>query len=302
MKRAIGWVKKYLVKIYEEIQLEIKIKYRKSNGCDNIHQVKKSIEDKISRESPVFFISTGRTGTKFIAKLMKLCKGVRAYHEPEPTLMAVSSELYQMDLSPEVQSLVFRSVRYEVMLKHELGGFRYVESNQTLISLVDGILLAFPNAKIVFIVRHPYSFAQSAYRKGWFANDTVWENNRIMNQCVSNHGQLKTIFHYWAAINSRIIEKSAQYDCCKIIKLEDLTTSMDKITELLQFIEINNVKLTSVENQLGIKVNENKIVSWDHDGMKKTEELPDFVNFKKNNEEFVSNIISPLVDSLNYDL
>jgi hypothetical protein len=302
MKRALGWVKKYLVEKYDEIVLEVKIKKNKIDGCDNVHHVRKSVEDKFLISNPIFYISTGRTGTKFVAELMRLCPTVKAYHEPEPTLMAVSTELYESRLSPEMQKLIFKSVRYEKMLKNYLAGLRYVESNQTLISLVDGILLTFPKAKIVFLVRHPYSFAQSAFKKGWFANDTIWENNRIGCQYVNSLGQLQTIFQNWLTVSKVILEKNKEYKQCSIFKLEDLTTDVGKAEDLLKFIEVGNVSLKTLAKKLSIKVNENKAFKWEHDGIKKSENDADLEDFKRKNEKFILKEIFPVATQLKYEL
>jgi len=301
VKRKIGWLKKFFIEKIDEIQLELRVKKIKLDGCDNIHHARKSIEEKLNKSSPIFFISTGRTGTKFIAELLKLCPRVKAYHEPEPTLMSVSSELYEANLSRENQGLIFKSVRYEKMLKHQLADFRYVESNQTLISLVDGILLNFPNAKVVFIVREPYCFAQSAYRKGWFANDSVWENNRIGHQDVSTMGQLKAIFNYWSTVNRVAIEKSALYGQCTIVKLEELTSDIEKLKEVMRFIKVEDIPLATLKKKVTVKVNENDISNWEHKGMRKTDDLPDFISFRKRNEDFFSTKIDPLATLLNYE-
>jgi hypothetical protein len=48
--------------------------------------------DKVHASSPVFVLSTGRTGTQFLTELLSHSSLVRAYHEPEPTLNLFCSE------------------------------------------------------------------------------------------------------------------------------------------------------------------------------------------------------------------
>nr|WP_067286633.1 sulfotransferase [Marinobacterium profundum] len=303
MKRQIKWIKKYSQSMFEEIALEIKIKKNKQDGCDNLHQCKKSVELKLQASSPIFVISTGRTGTKFFSHLFHELDKVKAYHEPHPTLMAMSNDLYHAELTPYAQSLILKAARYETMVKHMLANIRYVESNQTLISLVDGILYLFPDAKIIFIVRDPNKFATSAYKKGWFENDTIWENNRINIKPVSTKETLISILDYWVLVNSRILIKAEEYPSnCKIFRLEDVVSDENKTFELLSFAGIHNFDKEKIKNKLSQKVNENELNSWDHDAMRKKSTSPDIPNFIIKNKDFLATKVTPIAEKLGYEI
>lgn len=301
MKREMLWVKKAGEKVYAQALLEANIKFNKVDGCDNIHQCKKSVEEKFRDSSPVFFISTGRTGTQFFEKLTKKASRVRSYHEPFPTLMSISREMFQAELGPKEQKLIFGAARYEFMLKHFMAGFQYVESNQTLISLIEGILEFFPNAKIVCVARDPFKFSSSAYRKGWFENDTIWENNRILRKDTSENNSLMLIFNYWVDVNRKLLSMAKSHPRnCKIYRMEDVVSDVNCVKEMMNFAGIKINDLREIENIMKVKVNENVFNKWDHGSMFKKVDVPDVEDFLNDNKLFYEEELLPLMEELGY--
>ena len=76
--------------------------------------------------SPVFFLSTGRCGTKWFYSLLKKDKGVRIFHEPKPNLSLQGVMIYNellkknFNLEPKIEEL-YR----EIFLTAREQYFRY---------------------------------------------------------------------------------------------------------------------------------------------------------------------------------
>jgi hypothetical protein len=302
-KRIFFWIRKFIAMLISDMILEIRVKANNFEGCDNVYQATAKVEGMLKRSSPIFFISTGRTGTKFFAELIDTCSNVRAYHEPIPTMMSVADKMCKENLSPGVQSLIFKSARFEVMLKHLMAGLRYVESSQTLMSLIDGIILEYPNSKFVFIVRNPVGFGNSAYKKGWFKSDTVWENNRVCIDLVQEHGQIRAIFEYWLKVNKIILEKSKKYPKnCKVVKFEDVLSDYNHLAEIMDFIDLKAFPRERFRDKLSVKVNENEVNYWEHSGVKKSRNNLDVGALVGADKKFFNEEILPFSKVLGYEI
>ncbi|MCI3949443.1 MAG: hypothetical protein K0R11_1377, partial [Acidimicrobiales bacterium] len=113
----------------------------------------------------LFVVSTGRTGTQFLADLFGRL-GARASHEPGPRwLRLVSNAHVAGRLSSErAARLVGRVRRAEV---EQAGAAPWVESSCLVYGLVDPLLASFPEAAVVQVVRDPRTYVRSAM--GWGA-------------------------------------------------------------------------------------------------------------------------------------
>lgn len=302
MNRALGWLRKFLSKLLSDIMLQVRIKAKKIDGCDNIYQCKASVEKRLYESSPVFFLSAGRTGSKFVASLLSVQPDCRSYHEPSPILMDISDEIFKSNLSASHQSLLFKAARYEKLLEHELAGYRYFESNQTLVFLIDGILQAFPRAKLVLVTRNPISFANSASRKGWFENDTIWENNRLSSLDRENESSIALIYDYWLQVNRQLLRKATEYpENCKIVKLESMVSDLTVLKSVMSFcgVCLDDMYL---KNKMAMKVNENEVSSWDHSGMKKKTRSSEANDWLKSVDSCLKSDVCSLAKELGYDI
>ena len=60
-----------------------------------IHHVdQQSISYMYTEYSPVYILSTGRSGSKFITHLLNQSSNITAFHEPKPTLLYFSNFAY----------------------------------------------------------------------------------------------------------------------------------------------------------------------------------------------------------------
>lgn len=99
----------------------------------------------------IFFVSTGRTGTHFLADLFNRHSGsVAAYHEPKPSFKRRGYELVARDstLWERLYFSAFRRWRF-----YRSGKRDYVEANNNVFSAIPLIRRCFPGAVVVHIVR-----------------------------------------------------------------------------------------------------------------------------------------------------
>jgi hypothetical protein len=183
----------------------------------------------------VFVVSTGRTGTQFLAELFGRL-GARASHEPGPRWLRLASNAHVAGrLSTErAGRLVARVRRAEVEAD---GAPPWVESSCLIYGLVDPLLSTFPDAHVVQVVRDPRTYLRSAlgwgaYRAGGRPLNVVPFRRLAPTQFTprtvrgritwARSGQFERLCWAWAAMNRAMREQgegSARYS---IVRYEDL--------------------------------------------------------------------------------
>ena len=82
-----------------------------------IHHVdQQTIDDMYQAYSPVFILSTGRPGSKFMAKLLALSSRIISFHEPRPTLQYFSNHAFHNQTAKNALSKMIEAARMESIL------------------------------------------------------------------------------------------------------------------------------------------------------------------------------------------
>lgn len=185
--------------------------------------------------SPVFVVSSGRTGTQTLIESLRPAPGVWALHEPRPH-GAELSRLAHQDWSANRQFCIARFLRYRAWRFRytALAGKTYVESTNMQF-LAPGIAEIMPGARFVFMYRHPADFVRSGVRRGWY-RDHPWDRYRIVprpdqpaHELWDQWGQFEKICWQWAEVNNFLLDfcQSLPPDRYLTIKFEDFVTDPD---------------------------------------------------------------------------
>jgi hypothetical protein len=183
----------------------------------------------------LFVVSTGRTGTQFLADLFGRL-GARASHEPGPKwLRLVSNAHVAGRLSSErAARLVARVRRAEV---EQAGAAPWVEASCLIYGLVDPLLASFPEAHVVQVVRDPRTYVRSAvgwgaYRAGGRPLNLIPFRRlappqfrpRSLRGRVdwAGEGQFERLCWAWAAMNRSMREQGSGSARFSVVRYEDL--------------------------------------------------------------------------------
>ena len=117
--------------------------------------------------SVAFIISTGRTGTRFLARLFsEACDGVDARHEPAPDLFRLGTGYVRSEFSFKQAVSRLRGSRQHICTQvHRNGLSTYIEANNNLAYLIPVVRTVFPDCRIVHLVRDGRTFVRSSYSK-----------------------------------------------------------------------------------------------------------------------------------------
>ena len=115
----------------------------------------------------VFILSTGRSGSKAIAKLIDQHVDAECYHDTFAHLNTWSCEyLYNASSREEIRNKLKSLYNSTSLGKKKVFG----QSDQKIAPLIPALGELFPTAKFIWLIRDPYDFINSAYARGWFDN------------------------------------------------------------------------------------------------------------------------------------
>lgn len=245
-----------------------------------IHHVDQATIDRMYKHyAPVFILSTGRAGSKFIVKLLEHSANVSAFHEPHPTLQYFSDYAYQHQADDGTLTRMIDAARMESILEVFIKDKIYVESNQCLTFFAPVIARLFKNSKFIHLLRHPGDFVRSSIRKGWHKNDSIWESGRARladKKPWAEMDQVERLSWLWRATNFFIERVKEQLPPHRFltIRFEDLIGDTTKIKSLLIFIGCKKIKDGTIKDLQKRKINEFRIRPDEPPNMKKIVDFP----------------------------
>lgn len=247
-----------------------------------IHHVdQETIDWMFAAYSPVFILSTGRSGSKFIAGLLALSPQADSFHEPRPTLQYFSNYAYHHQAQAETLEQMIRGARMELILETLIHHKIYIESNQCLTFFAPALKRIFQQAKFVHVIRHPGDFVRSAIRKGWHQNDSIWESGRVRhNDDVywSELDHVSRLAWVWRHTNCYIEEfkKKLPPEEFMTCRIEDLTADPRLPGELFSFVGVTPPPEPEIDHFQNLRVNEFRVGPDEPPNMRKVHNFPEY--------------------------
>lgn len=185
---------------------------------------------------PVFFLSTGRCGTKWFSKLLRYDKTCRVFHSPVPNMAAQGKKVYEF-LGQNYQNEaaldeIFLSGREEYLRYSYKTNKRIIETNNGITFFAPIIAKLFPDVKFVHLIRDKEQFVDSVFFRGYY-NGTIKDLRRLT---PPEHitSRIEKIAWLWDVTNM-FIDKFKSDNCMKI-NLGNL--SLKSVKQLLKFLDI----------------------------------------------------------------
>jgi hypothetical protein len=164
------------------------------------------------RAKCLYMLSTGRTGSTALAKLLNLSNQIRAYHELSPRdAMTYRDIMISYHESPNKFERYFVRHRAGVIGAVHRQGRIFAETNnfQFYAHLVSKLL---PESRFVFVHRHPAEYVRSGMRRGWYLNHS-WDSFRLHPRPNTEDAerwtgwsQFEKICWFWNEVNHFFIQ------------------------------------------------------------------------------------------------
>jgi hypothetical protein len=272
------------------------------------HIDSKSIEEMYNEYSPVFVLSTGRCGSKFICNLLGLSPEVAAHHEPEPILQYFSNYAYHHQNDGEILTGMIHAARMELVLRDYNENKIYVESNQCLTFFAYALSNLYPRSKFVHLIRHPGDFVASAVKKGWHLNDSIWEAGRVR---MAGHDAWTRLTHIeklswtWHTTNEYITRFGTDLEQGRFAayRIEDILSDEQPARSLMAFTGIKNEVMSESINTLrNKKINELEIHANEPPNMKKQAVFPVYREWPQEMKDGLAVYTKELPRTFGYEL
>jgi hypothetical protein len=176
--------------------------------------------------SPVFILSTGRTGTTFFEDYFNHTSDALCRHEPWPSRrFKFLSNLYlNQKVSARYVGRVYRNSRRRIF--RSLHGRPYIESSNFIFGCMNPIGQLFGELKIVHLVRHPVDYVSSHLGKGFwkghkrfFARHVPYWLEKLDLEDRSD--PIEILAARWNYVNRRIDSYADSHPCLRV-RFEEL--------------------------------------------------------------------------------
>lgn len=254
-------------------------------------------------DRPIFFLSTGRTGTQWFAHLFSPASGLKVYHAPSPDLAAQNCYAYKIqkqgllkrEESNEILSHVFLAGR-EQYLRYSYKCFRrYMETNNHITFFAYTIADLLPQAKFIHIHRHPGDFVSSGLKRKWFLDNTsdirqIEPVEGSFDTTWSSFNSIQKIGWLWKETNEFIEEFKNSIPEERIYTLDFSSMSVESLGELIEFTE------TKVSEKRGKRLIDKKL------NVQRFSASEKYSNWTGKDKNDLAEICNPLATKYGYTL
>jgi len=276
------------------------LKYGKSKKRISVFELRSELNKYV--KSPVFFLSTGRCGTKWFSDLLSYNKSLMVLHSPVPSLAIQSKLAYNVFNNERVSESelnllkeIYFAGREQFLRYSYKTGKRYIETNNYITFFAPILIELFPDAKFVHLFRHPGEFVRSGIRRNYYTSANYDDIKRISptskdrNNNWDSFSQLEKVSWLWNETNLFIENFKSKYsENCFDFNFNNL--SKESVISLLEFLNIDiNGKIIS--KSLIRKSN-----------IQKQGAFPKYENWDENNKTDFLKICGKLAQKYNYNL
>ena len=207
------------------------------------------------QKPPIFVVSTGRSGSMMLAKVLGLHPEICSFHEPLPQLNTEAYAKWNGRITNERIEKNINRKRKNLIIQIQRNGYNYLESSHFCSHLIPLLVKLF-NAKIIHIYRNGYDFVNSGLNRSWYNESgtlqksltiirrlTLWNVgyqilDHRLNPPKKLNSKVEKISWLWSEINRIIIRDLNEIpsDQKLSIKLEEFDESLLK--SLSKFINV----------------------------------------------------------------
>ena len=252
-------------------------------------------------KEPVFFLSTGRCGTKWFSDLLEKDRALAVFHRPVPSLAIQGRQIYKRlvkgngNLSEAEKSMImeiFWAAREDPIRYTYKTGKRYLETNNYITFFAPVLKEIFPDAKFVHLIRHPGEFVRSGISRHYYSGKSMdaarlSPENDEEKKYWEKMGQFSKVAWLWNETNRLIDQMMADSSAhlCKRFIINDM--SLGSVKDLLTFLEIS-LPDRAIRNALPKKKNTQKHT------------LDPFISWERGDKEEVIRITSELAETYGF--
>lgn len=203
---------------------------------------------------PVFILSTGRTGTQFLAHHFDNDPRVRAFHEPAPSRGLRLWTVAYLEGAVDQASMTRTLRAYRTGFFEGIDEPIYVESNNFLAGFAESLICEFDEPTLIHVVRDPRTYVRSAINNGaalgWkgFANRYL-PFAHVELEPTSENPSIQRSARYWSLVNRHLHTVGESYDAYHVFRYEDLfSDDSQTLSRLAEIIGVGDRAMSRPES------------------------------------------------------
>ncbi len=218
--------------------------------------------------SKFFIVSTGRTGTQFLARFFNRFPGVYANHEPNPDFLELAIEYAKGAVSTEKAIETIERTRRAMFrrIKRKDASI-YVESNNRFFSLLVPLQDAFSDFKIIHLIRDGRDYVRSGMSRPWYTERDPYEGKRMKATCFADDeynekwaemSRFEKIAWRWQKKDAFILRDLKSMSNVLTLKFEELFQSEDYkgLRKMCEYIGLPTEETNhTIEQMISEKIN-----------------------------------------------
>lgn len=280
------------------------LKFGKSKRKAGIFELRDMLIGKIP--PPVFFLSTGRCGTKWFSSLLDPLDELMVLHDPVPNLGIQGKVAYEEQVVhnfslPENSRVLIQEIiwagREQYFRYAYKSGRRIVETNNSITFFAPLLAEIFPEARFVHLYRHPGEFVRSAIRRNYYQPGNSEDLKRIapaendpIHEKWNEMDQLQKCAWLWNETNAFIDKTGDIIGEERFYKFNFNTLNIESVMPLLDFLDISFSE-NKIRKHLDI-----------HENVQKTGTFPEFSRWSEQQKEYLKEQCGELAKKYGYRL
>jgi hypothetical protein len=254
-------------------------------------------------DRPVFFLSTGRTGTAWLADLFSGDRGIKAFHAPSPDLATQNLYAYRLQMDKnhkkeevdEILSQIFMAGRENYLRYSYKCQRRYLETNNHITFFAPTIAGLLPKARFIHIRRHPGDFVSSGLKRNWFRQE-----GKELRQIVPMQGHDKDawpdytpitkIGWLWKETNSYIETFKESLSPDRTFTFDFSSMNLDSLRELMQFTD-SRINEKQIRKKINRRLNKQQYSASEK-----------YTNWTDGDKALLAEVCDPLASKYQYKL
>ncbi|MDR9418103.1 sulfotransferase family protein [Gracilimonas sp.] len=214
------------------------------------------------KAAPTFVLSTGRCGTKLLTNIFATHEGIKVYHNPHPEFTWHTKYAFEHQSNrSEIVKMMFDVARYELIRNAYINNNIFIETNNRVTFFAHQIAKLYPNAKFIHLIRQPVDFVKSGMVRNWYSEQDIYDEGRIKDvenpESWESYSVEEKIAWLWKSTNDFIETFKEDHEVLTITS-EDLFSNTKSVRQLLEFLELPSIPLSTLKKYLSNPVNESK--------------------------------------------
>jgi len=204
--------------------------------------------EQVLRETPCCFVlSTGRCGTKLLAKILAKSRQIYSVHVGTPELVAASVQAYmKINTDVEAVALAVLGARFDLLQEAWARGRMLVETNPRLTFFSPAVSRLFEKSKFIHLVRHPGDFARSILRRHYYTDEMIADFLLRPREDSPVHAQwaqmsrTEKVAWVWNEVQcfAESFKKEVGDDRVLTVRSEDLFSDVDTTCSVFEFLGV----------------------------------------------------------------